>query len=58
MSYAEVAGAKVPIRMWADPASVEESAMRQLQNVATLPWIKGLAVMPDVHFGRARRSVR
>ncbi|APY87014.1 RtcB family protein [Streptomyces alfalfae] len=52
MSYAEVAGAKVPIRMWADPASVEESAMRQLQNVATLPWIKGLAVMPDVHFGK------
>ncbi|CAM5685133.1 3'-phosphate/5'-hydroxy nucleic acid ligase OS=Streptomyces alboniger OX=132473 GN=CP975_20130 PE=3 SV=1 [Streptomyces alboniger] len=52
MSYAEVPGAKVPIRMWADPASVEEAAMRQLQNVATLPWIKGLAVMPDVHFGK------
>ncbi len=52
MSYVEVSGAKVPIRMWADPASVEESAMRQLQNVATLPWIKGLAVMPDVHFGK------
>jgi tRNA-splicing ligase RtcB len=26
--------------------------MRQLQNVATLPWIKGLAVMPDVHYGK------
>ncbi|MEE1736348.1 RtcB family protein [Streptomyces sp. BE147] len=52
MSYVEVPGAKVPIRMWADPASVEDVAMRQLQNVATLPWIKGLAVMPDVHFGK------
>ncbi|MEK8172031.1 RtcB family protein [Streptomyces sp. M19] len=26
--------------------------MRQLHNVATLPWIKGLAVMPDVHYGK------
>src|SRR5215216_6942230 len=52
MSYVEVPGAKVPIRMWADPASVEDSAMQQLRNVATLPWIKGLAVMPDVHYGK------
>jgi tRNA-splicing ligase RtcB len=52
MSYTEVPGAKVPIRMWADPASVEEGAMQQLRNVATLPWIKGLAVMPDVHYGK------
>ncbi|MEU8840119.1 RtcB family protein [Streptomyces roseus] len=52
MSYVEVPGAKVPIRMWADPASVEASAMQQLHNVAGLPWIKGLAVMPDVHYGK------
>ncbi|WP_371791119.1 RtcB family protein [Streptomyces sp. NBC_01471] len=52
MSYVEVPGAKVPIRMWADPASVEDGAMQQLRNVATLPWIKGLAVMPDVHYGK------
>lgn len=52
MSYVEVPGAKVPIRMWTDPASVEDVAMRQLHNVATLPWIKGLAVMPDVHYGK------
>ncbi|AWZ04856.1 MULTISPECIES: RtcB family protein [unclassified Streptomyces] len=52
MSYVEVPGAKVPIRMWTDPASVEDSAMRQLQNTAGLPWIKGLAVMPDVHYGK------
>lgn len=52
MSYVEVPGAKVPIRMWTDPASVEDVALRQLQNVATLPWIKGLAVMPDVHYGK------
>ncbi|MFP1628904.1 RtcB family protein [Streptomyces sp. 5K101] len=52
MSYVEVSGAKVPIRLWTDPATVEDVAMRQLQNVATLPWIKGLAVMPDVHYGK------
>ncbi|MDB1089796.1 RtcB family protein [Streptomyces sp. ACA25] len=52
MGYTELAGARVPIRMWADPATVEEKALRQLQNVATLPWIRGLAVMPDVHYGR------
>jgi tRNA-splicing ligase RtcB len=38
--------------MWTDPSTVEDGAMRQLQNVATLPWIKGLAVMPDVHYGK------
>lgn len=26
--------------------------MQQLRNVSTLPWIKGLAVMPDVHYGK------
>ncbi|MFJ2744486.1 RtcB family protein [Streptomyces sp. NPDC087440] len=52
MSYVEVPGAKVPIRMWTDPTTVEEGAMQQLRNVATLPWIKGLAVMPDVHYGK------
>ncbi|MFC0600693.1 RtcB family protein [Streptomyces palmae] len=52
MTYTEIPGARVPIRMWADPATVEGVAMQQLRNVATLPWIKGLAVMPDVHYGK------
>ncbi|SDC79760.1 RtcB family protein [Streptomyces prasinopilosus] len=52
MTYVEMPGAKVPIRMWTDPASVEEVALQQLRNVATLPWIEGLAVMPDVHYGK------
>jgi tRNA-splicing ligase RtcB len=52
MTYTEVPGVRVPIRMWTDPAGVEDVAMRQLRNVTTLPWIKGLAVMPDVHYGK------
>ncbi|MFC5909103.1 RtcB family protein [Streptacidiphilus monticola] len=52
MSYTEVPGVNVPIRMWTDPATVEGAAMQQLRNITTLPWIKGLAVMPDVHLGK------
>ncbi|WP_158887639.1 RtcB family protein [Amycolatopsis anabasis] len=50
--YSAVEGARVPIRMWTDPQSVDEAAMRQLHNVANLPWVHGLAVMPDVHYGK------
>ncbi|GHJ34794.1 RtcB family protein [Streptomyces sp. TS71-3] len=52
MSYVEVPGEKVPIRMWTDPATVEGAALQQLRNVTTLPWVEGLAVMPDVHYGK------
>ncbi|MDH6143124.1 tRNA-splicing ligase RtcB [Kitasatospora sp. GP30] len=52
MSYTEVPGARGPIRMWADPATVEGAAMQQLRNISTLPWLHGLAVMPDVHLGK------
>ncbi|GAA2002641.1 RtcB family protein [Catenulispora subtropica] len=43
--------ASSPIRMWADPESVEPQALEQLRNVAGLPWTHGVAVMPDVHTG-------
>ncbi|WP_436776944.1 RtcB family protein [Yinghuangia sp. YIM S09857] len=53
MTYTEVPGARdVPIKMWTDPAAVEGQAMDQLRNITTLPWLHGLAVMPDVHYGR------
>jgi tRNA-splicing ligase RtcB len=38
--------------MWADPDTVESAAMDQLRNVTRLPWVHGLAVMPDVHYGK------
>ncbi|SFC46914.1 RtcB family protein [Streptomyces aidingensis] len=52
MGYTELPGARVPVRIWADPSSVDEGALRQLHNVTTLPWVRGLAVMPDVHYGK------
>src|SRR5688572_11046905 len=50
--FSEVLGARVPIRMWTDPQTVEAEAMRQLHNIANLPWVDGVAVMPDVHLGK------
>jgi len=39
--------------MWTQPETVESEAMRQLQNIAALPWtFKHVAVMPDVHYGK------
>lgn len=41
-----------PIKMWTDGVPVEESAMQQLRNLASLPFIhKHVAAMPDVHWG-------
>ncbi|MFF3006663.1 RtcB family protein [Kitasatospora sp. NPDC057940] len=52
MTYTEVPGIRVPIRMWTDPATVEGQALQQLRNISSLPWLHGLAVMPDVHLGK------
>lgn len=41
-----------PIKAWTKGVQVEEQAMTQLRNVASLPFIhKHVAVMPDVHWG-------
>ncbi|HYN38796.1 MAG TPA: RtcB family protein [Rhodospirillales bacterium] len=42
----------VPIRAWTRGVPVEDAALRQLQNVARLPFIHHhVAAMPDVHWG-------
>ncbi len=41
-----------PIKAWTRGVPIEELAMKQLRNVASLPFIhKHVAVMPDVHWG-------
>ncbi|MFI0368647.1 RtcB family protein [Actinomadura sp. 1N219] len=52
MPYQTIKGGRVPIRMWTDPGTVEDLALDQLRNVSALPWVEGLAVMPDVHYGK------
>jgi tRNA-splicing ligase RtcB len=42
-----------PVKAWIRGVPLEESARRQVENVARLPFIHGhVAVMPDVHYGR------
>ena len=39
-----------PVKIWTD--FVEDSAMRQIENLTTLPFLfHHLAIMPDVHAG-------
>ncbi|GIF63128.1 RNA-splicing ligase RtcB [Asanoa ishikariensis] len=52
MSYTLLPGTRAPVRVWTDPATIEADAARQLRNIGTLPWVDGVAVMPDVHFGK------
>jgi hypothetical protein len=41
-----------PIKAWTQGVPIEDSALKQLRNVAALPFIhKHVAVMPDVHWG-------
>jgi len=51
MPMTELPGRHVPIRLWADPATVEPNVLAQLYNITTVPQIAGVAVMPDVHLG-------
>ena len=53
MAATTIQGKHVDIRLWARPETVEDQAMRQLHNIAALPWaFKHVAVMPDVHYGK------
>ncbi len=48
----ELEGTRSPTLMWAKESEVEEQALQQLRNVAALPWVHGVRVMPDVHYGK------
>src|SRR5687768_12015836 len=50
--YTHIPAPKGVIKAWTVGVPVEEGAVRQLQNLAGLPFIHGhVAVMPDVHVG-------
>ncbi|MFC7546419.1 RtcB family protein [Plantactinospora sp. GCM10030261] len=52
MSFIPLPGTRAPVRVWTDPYTIESQAARQLRNIGSLPWVQGVAVMPDVHFGK------
>src|SRR5689334_14511403 len=44
---------KVPVLAWTDPGEIEATAMAQLRNIASLPWVfHHVAAMADVHYGK------
>lgn len=47
-----IQGKNVPIKMWVDGVPIEDSAIKQLKNMAEMPFIfKHIAAMPDMHWG-------
>jgi tRNA-splicing ligase RtcB len=47
-----LSGAKSSTLMWAQEHEVGAQALQQLRNIAALPWVHGVRVMPDVHLGK------
>lgn len=51
--YTVLASDAAPIKAWTKGVPIEDQALTQLRNVASLPFIHShIAVMPDVHWGR------
>jgi tRNA-splicing ligase RtcB len=51
--FDHIEGGNRPIKAWTRGVPIEEAALTQLRNVASLPFIhKHIAVMPDVHWGK------
>src|SRR3989344_1772050 len=47
----DIESPRAPIKAWIPPDQIEESALKQLRNTATCPWVVQVSVMPDSHFG-------
>lgn len=40
------------VRLWLPEDQIEEAALNQIRNTATLPWVHGVRIMPDAHHGK------
>lgn len=50
--YEQISSDGMPIKAWVKGVVLEETALQQLRNVASLPFIhRWVAAMPDVHWG-------
>lgn len=45
-------GTAAPVKMWLHEHDTDAAAISQLRNVAELPWVHGVRVMPDAHAGK------
>jgi tRNA-splicing ligase RtcB len=51
-NFIEAGERGVPIKAWTKGVQVEDKAMQQVRNLASLPFaFKHIAIMPDVHWG-------
>ncbi len=52
MGYRVIETGAVPVKAWIEGVEIEERALAQLRNVASLPFVhKWVAAMPDAHTG-------
>ncbi len=50
--YKVIEGKRFPIKVWLDDLqSIETSAMEQIVRTSNLPWVEGMAIMADCHWG-------
>ena len=52
MTYTLLPDTRAPVKVWTDRQTIESEAAQQLRNIGSLPWVEGVAVMPDVHYGK------
>lgn len=45
-------GTVAPTRMWLPAHELEPSAADQVRAMSRLPWVEGIAIMPDAHTGK------
>lgn len=48
----QMRGTKHPVLLWQRESEIEPEALQQLHNIASLEWVHGVRVMPDVHVGK------
>ncbi|MBO1266972.1 RtcB family protein [Arthrobacter cavernae] len=48
----EMRGTKHPVYLWEIESEIEPAALQQVRNIASLEWVYGVRVMPDVHVGK------
>lgn len=52
VNYQYIPTDNVPIKAWIDGVPIEDQALQQLRNLASLPFMyRHIAAMPDVHWG-------
>lgn len=52
MPISTLKGSVVTAKLWLPVEETESSALDQLRNIASLPWVAHVSVMPDCHYGR------